>query len=555
MKYGEYLIRSRHTTRWYVRVIIPAALRPQFSGRREIRRSTGTNDKAEARKFARAFRAWCDQLFRRAEDMSKKHGKNGKSDEASLGLITVTYADGTDFMADFGARDDAPALEIQAVTAFAKTRAEEMPVGRVVESSNVRQRAETRMKFSELVERFKKKRRGMIVEKKITQRSYDEEQSKVDLWAFHFGEIDVDRITRKDIVELQDWLPYIPSGYFKQKTPHKDAIAAAKELAAEGADNEAEENEASNPIASRTYNKYVGALSGILSYADELGAHTEDLSKRLKSKDGANSRRLPFDQADLKILFPGSEYGVDFGHESSGVSFEAKFWMPLLGAFTGARVEELAQLTCQSLQIDEATAVLHLRITDKDKTADGKSQKIKNSNSVRPIPIHPVLERIGFSRYVKQRAATYGMNANLLNLPRSPSGKYGGQFSKWFSRKSDSQGYVERRGIQSSGEMPEGSETSWWTKSYHSFRHSVADNLKAKIGIGGAGIGLEDIALAIGHVGQVSDGEQQRLDRLRALTTVDYGSKDQVSEYLELRQKVINAIDYKGVSFDGIKWR
>lgn len=147
------------------------------------------------------------------------------------------------------------------------------------------------------------------------------------------------------------------------------------------------------------------------------------------------------------------------------------------------------------------------------------------------------------------------MSSNLFGLPRAASGKYAGQFVKWFSRKGKGLGYIERRGIESRGRMPELSEVPLWSKSFHSFRHSAIESVKAQRG-GAQGIQISDIALTFGHAGDdLSEADQKALDAERALMTNRYGSVDPVSENLVLRQKVINAIRYDAVDFCSIRWK
>lgn len=73
---------------------------------------------------------------------------------------------------------------------------------------------------------------------------------------------------------------------------------------------------------------------------------------------------------------------------------EAAYWMPLMGPFVGARIEELAQMRLVDIEI--INGVWSLRICNLDPT----TQKLKNSNSFRRVPIHDELISLGFLRYV-----------------------------------------------------------------------------------------------------------------------------------------------------------
>ncbi|KAL0630739.1 hypothetical protein Q9L58_010402 [Maublancomyces gigas] len=65
-----------------------------------------------------------------------------------------------------------------------------------------------------------------------------------------------------------------------------------------------------------------------------------------------------------------------------------------MGPFVGARIEELAQMRLVDIEI--INGVWSLRICN----LDPKTQKLKNSNSFRRVPIHDELISLGFLRYV-----------------------------------------------------------------------------------------------------------------------------------------------------------
>lgn len=73
---------------------------------------------------------------------------------------------------------------------------------------------------------------------------------------------------------------------------------------------------------------------------------------------------------------------------------ESAYWMPLMGPFVGARIEELAQMRLADIEI--INGVWTLRICNLEPT----TQKLKNSNSFRRVPIHDELVKLGFLRYV-----------------------------------------------------------------------------------------------------------------------------------------------------------
>ena len=115
----------------------------------------------------------------------------------------------------------------------------------------------------------------------------------------------------------------------------------------------------------------------------------------------AKSARLPFNEAALNAIFHSQIYAE--GVRPRGGAQEASYWLPLLGLYTGARIEELCQLHPEDVY-EEAYRDGHgkaqrcwvIRVTD-----SGEGQGVKNAGSVRRFPIHAELLKRGFLEYVE----------------------------------------------------------------------------------------------------------------------------------------------------------
>lgn len=124
----------------------------------------------------------------------------------------------------------------------------------------------------------------------------------------------------------------------------------------------------------------------------------------------------------------------------------AAYWIPLLALYTGARCSELCQLLVQD--IDTTGHVPLIKITDQ-----GEGQHVKTTASVRTIPIHSELIRLGFLEYVSSQKST-GLWPDLPLRTDKP----GGYFSLWFGSLRQSLGVPN-------------------TLVFHSFRHTVRSSL------------------------------------------------------------------------------
>ncbi|WP_250476794.1 site-specific integrase [Caballeronia sp. INML1] len=126
-----------------------------------------------------------------------------------------------------------------------------------------------------------------------------------------------------------------------------------------------------------------------------------------KGKVSAKASRPPFDLATLNRLFSSKIYTEGF--RAANLAGEAQFWLPLLGLYTGARIEELCQLRPSDIYEEEyrdangnAGKAWVLRITADEDEGLG----VKNAGSVRRIPIHPELIRLGFVEYCQQQTGS-----------------------------------------------------------------------------------------------------------------------------------------------------
>ncbi len=178
------------------------------------------------------------------------------------------------------------------------------------------------------------------------------------------------------------------------------------------------------------------AMLGILfNYAsdNDLGMSSNPAAKiRVADKRRAKDKRREFDTVALNAIFTSVVYSE--GLRPKGGGGEAAYWLPLLALFTGARIEELAQLRPEDVY-EEGYTDSHgterkawvLRITG-DQTA---GQDIKTESSERRVPLHAELLRSGFVKYVQ---AAQGHSRIFYQLRRDSQGSESGNYSKWFGR-------------------------------------------------------------------------------------------------------------------------
>lgn len=173
--------------------------------------------------------------------------------------------------------------------------------------------------------------------------------------------------------------------------------------------------------------------------------HMELPTKDLTLVSSSARKDLPgwdmFEEHELQAIFaPENILAFQKPHE---------FWMPLLGLFTGARLNELAQLTHDDFQKESGKWVMWIRDTD-------YFQQVKNKSSGRKIPLHPVLGGLGLIKYLKDVCKAVPENRRIFPYLRfDKNNGFGDVPSESFRR------YLNHIGIHGKGKV------------YHSLRKNA----------------------------------------------------------------------------------
>lgn len=210
------------------------------------------------------------------------------------------------------------------------------------------------------------------------------------------------------------------------------------------------------PRMATTVNKIVQVLGGIISRAeregflDKVPGYVNPFGKAIRySVDAHQTRRKHFEKSDLKAIF-GSSVFVSQDRPAGGGG-EAAFWFPLIGLLAGMRLDEIAQLRICDLRQDEDTKRWYFDI---DRTG-GRSTK--NASSIRHVPLHRELKRIGLLKYRESLLKDGAGSESPLWPAVAAEGERtrSSAWSKWFGR------YL--RSICGVGDT---------SKVFHSFRHT-----------------------------------------------------------------------------------
>lgn len=189
---------------------------------------------------------------------------------------------------------------------------------------------------------------------------------------------------------------------------------------------------------------------------NDLSGLLDSLRNRTTKKD--NEHRAIFTSEDLTKLFGINEY------QTTGFrKYSFRYWLPLLGLYTGARINELCQLEVNDIIEQDGLYAISIN--------SNNGKKVKTKSGIRLIPIHKKLIQLGFIDYLN-RIKT--LNNTKLFPPLKPDrdGDCSRKVSRFFnsSYKSSTNGLVGYAGITKS--------TSEGVKVFHSLRHTFINQWK-----------------------------------------------------------------------------
>jgi integrase len=126
------------------------------------------------------------------------------------------------------------------------------------------------------------------------------------------------------------------------------------------------------------------------------GLSTDKAKYQGTRKEGENKQRA-MTAEEMRVLFEG-----DLMRRHANDPAEVhRFWLPVIGLHTGARVNEICQINPQvDVFKDVKTGAWCMKLTEDTEAGEGIEKTVKNDSSDRTIPVHPKLVELGFIDYV-----------------------------------------------------------------------------------------------------------------------------------------------------------
>lgn len=114
---------------------------------------------------------------------------------------------------------------------------------------------------------------------------------------------------------------------------------------------------------------------------------------------GVQDKQRHLKEAELVRLFNGSEFQAI----AQDPTQEARYWLPVIGLYTGARPREICQLNPQC-DWGRVGDVWYLDFNENKAAGQGVKKSIKTSDT-RLVPLHPELVRLGLPEYLERLKA------------------------------------------------------------------------------------------------------------------------------------------------------
>jgi integrase len=220
------------------------------------------------------------------------------------------------------------------------------------------------------------------------------------------------------------------------------------------------------PYKQATINMHMGVLNAFFQTYLKVGKvplNPTDIFKQDDARNKLPKTRFPLNPQELGTIFDPVAFKV------WAAVFPHRWWIPQIALYTGARVEEIAQLRAADIREDQGVMCFFLKELDEDsdtKVEGMRDKAFKNTVSQRVVPIAKPLIEAGILDYV-QEVRDAGLMRLFPQLKAGISPKTGELNGSGYSV-----GHIRQFGdfLREHTDMKVGVGT-------HAFRHTIASAL------------------------------------------------------------------------------
>jgi integrase len=214
------------------------------------------------------------------------------------------------------------------------------------------------------------------------------------------------------------------------------------------------------PLANNTAAGIMSAVKKFFDWCEDKELITENPSRAIKMPVKNSRPYKSFEKGQLQAIFslPLFTGCRDNRHPFVPGTFKCRdwrYWLPIVGYFTGARIREICQL--QIDDVKEADRIVYLDINGDD------DKSVKTKAACRRVPIHNALRSLGFLSYVQHVRKT-GSKSLWPKLPAAVQGNPAHKPGQFFAT------------VVGAGLGAEAVGNREFV--FHSFRHTMKDALR-----------------------------------------------------------------------------
>jgi integrase len=208
-----------------------------------------------------------------------------------------------------------------------------------------------------------------------------------------------------------------------------------------------------------TINKHLGNLSSFMIWCVNNGyCNTNPFTgMKIKQKKSVRDERDRFTEKEIKEMFSKQNYLHYTKVEKDSYS---KYWVPLVGCFTGMRCGEICSLYLDNVKEIKGNHRNKRWCFDILEEPNRPDKKLKNKSSRRIVPIHDTLIDLGFIDFIKLLKKDPERKRVFEELEYK-DGTYIRSISRFWNDR-----YLPLLGIKTN------------KNGFHSFRHTFIDTLK-----------------------------------------------------------------------------
>lgn len=232
-------------------------------------------------------------------------------------------------------------------------------------------------------------------EKEWGEKTLKQQISLARLFVRFVGHDNPLKMRQSHIAQFKSALLKFPKNYGKSP---KDLTLTVPEILARAAQMPPEKV----GLATSTMNRHMTQIGNIADICEAAGFPFADFGGvaklRAKKKGSKRDERPRFATEEVKAIFSlpiwtGCESDAQRLLAGTAVIHDSAYWVPLLGASSGARREELCGLFLSEIELYEGFHCIKLE--------DNAVRTLKSPDAKRRVPIMPELIRLGFLDYVE----------------------------------------------------------------------------------------------------------------------------------------------------------